>query len=82
MTTITPDDAACVRCNHNLLDAAERHMESGGPDQCPRCGLGFDLDDSWIVSNGYERTHCEHCPTTPLSWDDDTPYCPSCGRDA
>ena len=43
----------CPRCDHPLDSTMERHMDEGGPAQCPRCGLPFEIEEEWLVENGY-----------------------------
>ena len=54
MTTITPTDAICNRCDNNLTDAVQRYMDDGGPPQCPHCSLEFNVSNSYLIENGYD----------------------------
>lgn len=53
MTSITSTDTICDRCDHDLQTAVDRHLDEGGPGQCPMCGLGFDVADDYLADNGY-----------------------------
>lgn len=76
MTEIIKTETTCDRCDTDLEKAAIRHLDEGGPAECPRCGLGFELSAEWLADHGYEgpggfRTVADD----PRSW------CPDCGAE-
>ena len=54
MTIIDTDHTCCYRCDHDLAEDVEHHLEHGGPEQCSRCNLEFEFDPEWLLENGYD----------------------------
>lgn len=47
-------DLVCNRCDTDLEDAAIHCLDNGGPQQCPHCGLRFEIPRQWLADNGYD----------------------------
>ena len=45
-------DKTGVRCDTPLDEEAALYIGEGGPAQCPRCGIPFEIEEEWLVENG------------------------------
>ena len=69
MTTIvTWDDTACDRCDADLVlsNAVPNHVLRGLPARCPKCGLEFEVDDTWLKENSDPEPESNPLPTRPI----------------